>query len=176
MYVRILSVCDWLYINPPCSVWPILETLNVIWLISRFFYKVVEICICILVDKWSWYKAIILSIRTLILQLFVWRYATYALTWRVFTETRRVFLILYRVVNYKINTSTYVAMLMTVWLFHLCCFLVVSIVRFTQSTYRVNEDEGAVQFVLVLSHPASTNITVTVSSIDKSAKGKLIHS
>ena len=87
-----------------------------------------------------------------------------------------VALILYRVVNYKINTSTYVAMLMTVWLFHLCCFLVVSIMRFTQSTYRVNEDEGAVQFVLVLSHPASTNITVTVSSIDKSAKGKLIHS
>ena len=49
----------------------------------------------------------------------------------------------------------------------------VSIVRFTQSTYRVNEDDGSVQLVLVLSYPASTNVTVTVSSIDESAKGMI---
>ena len=43
--------------------------------------------------------------------------------------------------------------------------------RFTQSTYRVNEDDGSVQLILVLSYPASTNITVIISSIDKSAEG-----
>ena len=44
--------------------------------------------------------------------------------------------------------------------------------RFHQSSYSVNEDNRSVQPVLVLSSPATTNITVTVASIDISAKGK----
>ena len=53
----------------------------------------------------------------------------------------------------------------------MCVLIAVSILRFTQSTYRVNEADRSVQLVLVLSQPATTNITVIVSSIDKSAKG-----
>ena len=42
---------------------------------------------------------------------------------------------------------------------------------FSQSTYRVNEENRSVQLVLILSHPVSTNITVTISTTDISAKG-----
>ena len=44
--------------------------------------------------------------------------------------------------------------------------------RFNESTYIVDEEEGTVEVVLVLSHPASTNIIVTILSISGSAKGK----
>ena len=80
--------------------------------------------------------------------------------------------------------DTYVHMLVTVRYVHsyvriiiLCTFYVfiVRTVRFTQSTYRVNEGDRSAQIVLVLSHPASTNIIVTLSSIDKSAKGTYIN-
>jgi len=43
---------------------------------------------------------------------------------------------------------------------------------FHQSSYSVNENDRSVQPVLVLSGPASTNITVTVKSTDISAEGK----
>ena len=43
---------------------------------------------------------------------------------------------------------------------------------FNQSTYIVNEDDGLVQIVLVLSHPVSTSATIAVSTTDISAKGK----
>ena len=52
------------------------------------------------------------------------------------------------------------------------CVLVAPNVRFGQSTYGVNEDEGSVQIELALNDQASTNITVIVSSTDMSAKGK----
>ena len=45
-------------------------------------------------------------------------------------------------------------------------------VSFDRSTYNVNEDDGPAQPVLVLSDPSSTNITVKVSTNDKSALGQ----
>ena len=46
------------------------------------------------------------------------------------------------------------------------------IVTFTQSTYNVDEDDGPVQPVLILSNPSSTDITISVFSTDGSATGK----
>ena len=46
-------------------------------------------------------------------------------------------------------------------------------VRFSQSLYTVNENDGSVQPVLVLSNPASTDITVVVEDISYNASGKL---
>ena len=43
---------------------------------------------------------------------------------------------------------------------------------FSQSEYSVNEDAGAVQPVLVISNPASTNITVQVTRTDISDIGE----
>ena len=51
----------------------------------------------------------------------------------------------------------------------LCFIPVVISVYFEQSTYNVNEDDGVVQPVLVLSSPPVVNITVYVLSIDGSA-------
>ena len=45
-------------------------------------------------------------------------------------------------------------------------------VSFSQSTYSVNEDDGSVQPVLVLSNPSSTNITVLVIDDSDTATGK----
>ena len=45
------------------------------------------------------------------------------------------------------------------------------VITFNQSTYSVDEDDGPVQPVLVLSNPSSTNITVKVLSTDGSATG-----
>ena len=45
--------------------------------------------------------------------------------------------------------------------------------RFSQSLYTVNENDGSVQPVLVLSNPASTDITVVVEDISYNASGKL---
>ena len=50
--------------------------------------------------------------------------------------------------------------------------LVVPTVRFNQLIYSANEEDRLVEIALVLSQPVSTNITVTVSSIDISAEGK----
>ncbi|XP_065900323.1 adhesion G-protein coupled receptor V1-like [Dysidea avara] len=44
-------------------------------------------------------------------------------------------------------------------------------INFTQSTYSVDEDDGPAQPVLVLSNPSSTDITISVFSIDGSATG-----
>jgi len=45
-------------------------------------------------------------------------------------------------------------------------------VTFNQSTYNVDEDDGPLQPVLVLSNPSSTDITISVFSTDGSATGK----
>ena len=45
--------------------------------------------------------------------------------------------------------------------------------KFSQSTYRVNESRGVVQPVLVLSNPSSTDITIEVLNIDITAVGEL---
>ena len=45
---------------------------------------------------------------------------------------------------------------------------------FNQSAYNVNEDDRLVRIVLVLSHPVSTDTTITVSTTDISAKGKVL--
>ena len=42
---------------------------------------------------------------------------------------------------------------------------------FNQSVYSVNEDEGAVQLVLVLTSPLSTDVTVEVFNTDGLATG-----
>ena len=52
--------------------------------------------------------------------------------------------------------------------FKLC---LVPSVSFNQSTYSVDEDDGAAQPVLVLSNPSSTDITVQVISSDDTAIG-----
>jgi len=45
-------------------------------------------------------------------------------------------------------------------------------VNFNQSTYHVDEDDGPVQPVLVLSNPSLNDITISVFSTDGSAAGK----
>ena len=45
-------------------------------------------------------------------------------------------------------------------------------VNFSQSTYSVNEDDGVVQPVLVLSNQSSTNITVRVRDNSNNATGE----
>jgi len=45
-------------------------------------------------------------------------------------------------------------------------------IRFIQSTYSVNENDGQAQPVLILSNPSSTNITVQVRSNDITATGE----
>ena len=54
--------------------------------------------------------------------------------------------------------------------FSMHIFLTIDItVSFNQSTYSVDEDDGPVQPVLVLSNPSSTDITVQVRSNDITA-------
>ena len=43
---------------------------------------------------------------------------------------------------------------------------------FNQSMYRVNEDTGAAQPVLVISNPSSTDFTVQVTNTDGSSTGE----
>ena len=49
---------------------------------------------------------------------------------------------------------------------------IVTTIKFEQSTYSVNEIEGAVQPVLILSNPLSTDITVEVFNAYGSATGE----
>ena len=51
-------------------------------------------------------------------------------------------------------------------------YLIDVTVNFEQQTYNVNEDDGKVEPVLILSNPSSTAITVEVFSTDGSATGK----
>ena len=51
-------------------------------------------------------------------------------------------------------------------------YLIAATVSFEQEAYNVNEDNGRVEPVLVLSNPSSSVITVQVFSIDGSATGK----
>ena len=50
--------------------------------------------------------------------------------------------------------------------------LIVTTISFEQPAYTVNEADGKVEPVLVLSNPSSSVITVQVFSIDGSALGK----
>lgn len=50
-------------------------------------------------------------------------------------------------------------------------FLVTS-VNFSQSAYRVDENDGMVELTLVLSIPSSTDIAIEIFSIDGSAMGE----
>ena len=52
--------------------------------------------------------------------------------------------------------------------------LLVIAVKFSQSTYRVNEYNGSVQPMLVLSNPSSTNITINVSTANITAFGEFL--
>ena len=47
--------------------------------------------------------------------------------------------------------------------------------KFNQSTYSVNEDDGPAQPVLVLSNPSSTDVAISVFSTDRSATGKIVY-
>lgn len=47
-------------------------------------------------------------------------------------------------------------------------------VRFNQSLQDVNESNGFMQSVLLLSSPSSVNITIHVSTNDGSARGKFL--
>ena len=49
---------------------------------------------------------------------------------------------------------------------------VVAAVYFNQSTYYVDEDDGQVQAVLVLSNPSSTDLTVEIADSSNTAMGK----
>ena len=58
---------------------------------------------------------------------------------------------------------------------HMLLIICIAItVSFSQSAYSVNEDDGVVQPVLVLSNPSSTDITVQVRSNDNTATGKVV--
>ena len=58
---------------------------------------------------------------------------------------------------------------------HMLLIICIAItVSFSQSTYSVNEGDGVVQPVLVLSNPSSADITVQVRSNDNTATGKAI--
>lgn len=52
-----------------------------------------------------------------------------------------------------------------------CYYYPVANIRFEQSTYNVDENDGPVQAVLVLSNPLSSNVTVEVMGTDISATG-----
>lgn len=47
--------------------------------------------------------------------------------------------------------------------------LLVTLVRFNQSLYRINEDGGLIRPTLVLSNPSASDITVEVFGIDVTA-------
>ena len=49
--------------------------------------------------------------------------------------------------------------------------LTVATVSFNESAYSVNENEGPVQLVLVLSNPSSTDVTVEVTDRGGTATG-----
>jgi len=52
------------------------------------------------------------------------------------------------------------------------CHLIVNNVRFNQSVYNVDENEGPASLTLVLDNPSSTAFTVQVTNTDGSATGK----
>ena len=51
-------------------------------------------------------------------------------------------------------------------------YWIAATISFSQSTYSVNEDNGSVQAVLVLSNPSSTDITVQVRDNGNTAIGE----
>ena len=57
-------------------------------------------------------------------------------------------------------------------IFFLLHYLTVVIVNFDQSTYTIDEDDGPLQPVLILSNPSTHLINVQVNSTDGSAVGE----
>ena len=49
-----------------------------------------------------------------------------------------------------------------------------TILRFNQTTYRINENDGSIQLVLVLSNPSLTDITIQVIDSEVSATSHLV--
>ena len=54
----------------------------------------------------------------------------------------------------------------------LCVVHVVTIVSFEELTYSVDENDGTVELVLLLSDSLSTNVTIQVVATDGSATGE----
>ena len=52
------------------------------------------------------------------------------------------------------------------------CIFVVTRINFDDSTYSIDEYDGAIHPVLILSNPVSTDVTVKVLSTDGSADGE----
>ena len=52
------------------------------------------------------------------------------------------------------------------------CPFIATAVNFEKSTYSIDEYDGAIYPVLILSNPVSTNVTVKVFSTDGSADGE----
>ena len=59
-------------------------------------------------------------------------------------------------------------------MFTYCCNLPVITVRFSETTYSVDENDGPAQPGLVLSNPSATAITVEVTNTDGSATGESV--
>ena len=55
----------------------------------------------------------------------------------------------------------------------LCVVHVVTIVNFEELTYSVDENDGTVELVLLLSDSLSTDVTIQVVTTDGSATGEL---
>ena len=67
------------------------------------------------------------------------------------------------------STIRYVVMVYYIYIIN----LTVATISFNQSAYSVNENEGPVQPVLVLSNPSSTDVTVQVKDGEDNATGCL---
>ena len=57
--------------------------------------------------------------------------------------------------------------------YYLYYYIVGSTVKFSQISYSTAEDNGALQTVLILSNPLSSNITIEVVDINGTSIGKL---
>ena len=72
--------------------------------------------------------------------------------------------------------STFICTYIRTWIIKFIWFgisyhyLVVA-VRFSQSSYKINESSGIVQLLLILSNPSSFNETVSLINNDHTAKG-----
>jgi len=59
---------------------------------------------------------------------------------------------------------------------HACVNFVAPTVSFSKSNYGVNENDGVVELILVLSNPLSSDVTIRITTFDREATGKgLMH-
>ena len=58
---------------------------------------------------------------------------------------------------------------------YVCFFLVAITIGFDQLIYFVNEDNGTVELMAILSNPSTTDITVQIISSDVTAISKYTH-